>query len=171
MDPTKATSLITIAQYRDILRKKRKQHLPRERTHKNGPPPFLSCGIFIPGNVPSSKNSKRIAGPIKKRILINSELVMEYKGAVVPFFIDNASSVRQMITGKSFPLIIRFTFVRDSKRRFDFPNAVQILLDLMQEYMWIPDDSMDYVLPIPPLPPSPGYYIDKDHCGVSIEIL
>ena len=119
--------------------------------------------IFIFGNVPSSKNSKVWTG----RFLVNSKTVTAYKKIAVPQFQANCSAFREIVRNKVLPLDIEFSFVRDSKRLFDFVNMAQIVLDLMQEYGWIEDDN--YLNVVPHF--NPEVRIDKENCGVSIKIL
>ena len=56
--------------------------------------------------------------------------------------------------------------IRDSKRKFDYINAAQIIFDLMQEYGYIEDDDSTNVIPI-----FKGYKVDKIGAGVKIEVL
>ena len=118
--------------------------------------------IFIPGNTPSSKNSKRWTG----RFLINSKVVMKYKKAVEYDFLKNKATFKRMLEGKEKPYKIQFKFVRDSKRRFDLINACQLPLDLMVEYGWIDDDNADEVIPV-----FDYYEYDKKNAGCYITVL
>ena len=61
---------------------------------------------------------------------------------------------------------IGFYFIRDSKRKFDYINAAQLPLDLMQDYDWIDDDDANNVIPV-----FLGYEVDKKNPGVRIKIL
>lgn len=119
--------------------------------------------IFIKGNVPSSKNSKRWTG----RFLINSATVMNYKKNVKGEFQAYQSTFRDVVKGKPLPYFIKLTFVRDSKRLFDLINMAQVIFDLMQEYEWIEDDNYKNVVPVF----SPDVTIDKENAGVYIEVL
>ena len=118
--------------------------------------------IFIKGNVPSSKNSKQWTG---KR-LINSKTVMRYKKNTADEWWKGGIKFREMIKGKEKPYRIGFYFIRDSKRKFDYINAAQLPLDLMQEFGWIEDDDTTNVIPV-----FLGYEVDKENTGVRIEIL
>lgn len=118
--------------------------------------------IFISGNVPSSKNSKRWTG---KR-LINSETVMKYKKNTADEWWQQGIKFREMLKGKEKPYRIGFYFIRDSKRKFDYINAAQLPLDLMQDYDWIEDDDSKNVIPV-----FLGYEVDKSNAGVIIEVL
>ena len=69
--------------------------------------------IFIKGNVPSSKNSKRWTG----KMLINSKTVMKYYKAVAQQMEENAIKFRQAYDCKEKPCYISFKFIRDSRRK------------------------------------------------------
>lgn len=118
--------------------------------------------IFIKGNVPSSKNSKRWTGIT----LINSETVMKYKENSYIDWWKNAKKFQKMIKGKEKPYKIGFYFIRNSRRKFDYVNVAQLPLDLMQEYKWIENDNMENVIPI-----FLGYEVDKKNPGIIIEVL
>jgi Holliday junction resolvase RusA-like endonuclease len=68
------------------------------------------------------------------------------------------------------PCIIEFHFVRDSKRKFDFHNMVQLPLDLMTAYDIIEDDNMDCVIPIPYTKNGKWYSVDKEKAGLYIRV-
>lgn len=118
--------------------------------------------IFINGNVPSSKNSKQWTG----KMLINSKTVMRYKKNTADEWWENTGKFKEMIKEKEKPYKIGFYFIRDSKRKFDYINAAQLPLDLMQDYGWIDDDDVNNVIPV-----FLGYEVDKKNPGVRIEIL
>ena len=71
-----------------------------------------------------------------------------------------------MIEGKEKPYKIQFKLIRNSKRKFDYVNSVQILLDMMTEYGWIDDDNCDEVMPV-----FDYYEYDKNNAGCYIDIL
>lgn len=100
--------------------------------------------IYIAGNVPSSKNSKMWTG----RMLISSKGVRKYISDTEYEWMANRSKFLKMIEGLTLPYKIHFKFIRDSKRRFDYVNALQCPLDLMVKYGWLEDDSADYVIPM-----------------------
>lgn len=115
---------------------------------------FCFCGIiwesnrkqmiYIPGNVPSSKNSKQWTG----RRLIESKPTRRYRQQTGMIYKLKAEEFRQMVEGLKPPYQVEFRFIRDSKRRFDYHNAIQIVADMMVEYGWIEDDNADYFLPV-----------------------
>lgn len=141
--------------------------------------------IFIPGNVPSSKNSRintkhgSFASKTVKSYL-NSLGIQSYssskklvKGYVnKPNLIENLrEDFLKQTSGKELPLEIGFHFVRNSKRKFDFHNIVQVILDLMTAHDIIEDDNMDCVIPFALKIDGKFYSVDKENCGVWIKII
>jgi len=151
--------------------------------------------IFIPFNTPSLKNSK-----VKtSRGIFSSKTVKKYLGllgiqsyssskrvvvgyktrenkfeALIPEF-------KKMINGKEFPILIGFHFVRESKRKFDFGNATEVIFDLLTAHKVIPDDNMFFVFPsvmsidgVLPTKENINNYewhsIDKENPGVYVDI-
>ena len=123
----------------------------------------MNDGIFIYGNVPSSKNSKVWTG--KK--LINSRVVYRYKCQAQRQFEAHRNRFLKVAAKKPLPLLVRFTFYRETHQRFDFNNISQVVCDLMVSYGWIKDDSYKYLVPIF----NPVVIIDKRNPGVKIELL
>ena len=64
-----------------------------------------------------------------------------------------------------YPVEISFFFFRDSMRRFDFDNAIQGSLDVLQKAKIIVQDDMLHVIPI-----ISGWSIDKLKPRVVIKI-
>jgi len=140
--------------------------------------------LFLRNNVPSLKNSK-----IKtSKGIFPSKTVMKYlrdwgiqgfsssKKTVNEYktreneFRKQTEGLREYLKDKKYPVEIYFHFVRDSKREFDFNNANQILLDLLTAHEIIPDDSMNYVIPIPYKKNGKWYTIEKENPGVWIKL-
>lgn len=117
--------------------------------------------IFIPGEVRSGKNSKVWTG----KYLVHSKIAAKYIKQTAPFWNCYRNKFLNLIKGKEYPLEIKFTFIRGSKRRFDYHNVVQLPLDLMQAHGWIRDDCANVVIPIF-LP----YRYDKENPGLIISI-
>ena len=115
-------------------------------------------------NVPSKKNSKIIT---KNKRIISSKLVREYEQFASPLLQQQLTEWKKMKEGKENPLKVGFYFYRDSKRKWDFVNIVQVIADLMQEYLYIPDDDTKHFIPI--------YLgeevVKKDKSGVKFKIL
>lgn len=128
--------------------------------------------IFISGNTPSSKNSKRIITITSKKTgkkttrLINSEVTEKYIKNSKADWVLNKRNFLKMLVGKEKPYKVELFFIRDSKRRFDYINAAQIIFDLMQVYGYIDDDDSTNVIPI-----FKGFEVDKARAGVEIEVL
>lgn len=119
--------------------------------------------IYILGNVPSSKNSKRWTG----RMLISSKTVMRYKTESAGQWLAYKNQFLQMIKDKPKPYYIGLYFYRDSKRKADYINIAQIIFDLMQANGWIDNDDMDTVVPV-----FLGYEVlSKAQAGVRIEVM
>ena len=123
--------------------------------------------IFIAGNTPSSKNSKQFV-TLKngKKLLLNSKIVRKYIDKSEMDWIFNKTEFFKMLKGKNKPYKIELYFIRDSKRKFDYINAAQIVFDLMQHYGYIEDDDSTNVIPI-----FKGFEVDKVRAGVEIEAL
>lgn len=128
--------------------------------------------IFIAGNTPSSKNSKRIITITNKKTgkkttrLINSEVTEKYIKNSKADWLINKNEFLKMLKGKEKPYKIELFFIRDSRRRFDYINAAQIIFDLMQEYGYIEDDDSQNIIPV-----FKGFEVDKVRTGVKIDIL
>jgi hypothetical protein len=128
--------------------------------------------IFIPGNVPSSKNSKQI---VQRRLhngktvpfLIDSKTTQHYKKHYSVFYNSNRSSFKSMVAANpSSPSYVGMYFVRDSERNFDMHNVVQVVADMMTEKLWHKDDNADCFIPV-----FLGYHVDKEKPGVYISIM
>lgn len=128
--------------------------------------------IFISGNTPSSKNSKRIITITNKKTgkkttrLINSEVTEKYIKNSKADWVLNKRNFLKMLVGKEKPYKVELFFIRDSKRKFDYINAAQIVFDLMQHYGYIEDDDSINVIPV-----FKGFEVDKARAGVEIEVL
>lgn len=124
---------------------------------------------FIKGyNVPSKKNSRQNFVKNGKQISIPSKLYADYKKMTAMQYSVFGIEFRKAVKfyGLEYPLQIEFTFVRDSKRRFDYCNACQTVEDLGTENNWWEDDSADHILPH-----FKPYKFDKDCPGVIIKLL
>lgn len=140
--------------------------------------------IFIPFNVPSSKNSRintsrgSFMSKTSKAYLTKLG-IQSYSSSrkIVKGFVNKTNIIEQLrpefekqINGKELPLEIGFHFVRDSKRKIDFHNIVQIILDIMTASDIIIDDSMDYVIPFALKIDDKFYSVNKEKSGVWIQI-
>jgi Holliday junction resolvase RusA-like endonuclease len=125
----------------------------------------MGYSFFIPGNVPSSKNSKRIVRHGNKTLIIHSKITMDYIKRSENAWIISGQFFRNTAFNFKRPLRIEFEFIRDSRRKFDYINPAQTVQDLMVKYGWIDDDNCDEIIPIF-LP----YKYDKKNPGVNIYI-
>lgn len=141
-------------------------------------------GIFIPGEVPSSKNSKEI-GYIFLKKGSPGKIFVERNGNFMPVRLNllHSKTTTRYIKEHSIDYIARkvdfqriaknytspyrlcFKFIRGSRRKFDYINAAQIVQDLMVQYGWITDDNCDEVKPY-----FLDYEYDKNNPGVLISI-
>ncbi len=118
--------------------------------------------IFIPFNVPSSKNSKQWTG----KYLINSKTTREYIKNTKKFYKEGKEKFLKLIEGLEKPYTVSFFFIRNSKRKFDYINPAQTVQDLMVKNGWIEDDDIHNLIPH-----FSGYVVDKERAGVIIKIL
>jgi len=140
--------------------------------------------IFIPFNVPSSKNSRinttngSFASKTVKSYL-NKLGIQSYSSSkkIVKGYINRPNLIEELkpqfeelIKGKELPLEIGFHFVRDSKRKWDFHNIVQVILDILTASDIIIDDNIDCVIPYVLKIDNKFYSVDKENCGVWIKI-
>ena len=123
----------------------------------------MKDGIFIYGNVPSSKNSKVWTG----KMLVSSKGVYRYKRQAIKQFEAHRNKFLKAAAKKPLPLLVKFTFFRETHQRFDFNNISQIVCDMMVLCKWIEDDSYKYLVPVF----NPEVIIDKRNPGVKIQIL
>ena len=117
--------------------------------------------IFIPGNVPSSKNSKQWTG----KMLISSKIVRNYVKEHEMEWQLYKKDFLKLVKNKSKPYRVTFYFIRDTKRKFDYINALQLPCDLMVKYGWLDDDNCNEIIPV-----IKGYEVDKSRAGVIIDI-
>ena len=123
-------------------------------------------GIFIPGNVQSSKNGRRWTG----RYFIVSKQTQRYYKNSKKYWVENKKEVLKLLKGKDSqnkkPYRISFKFVRKSRHKFDYINPAQTIQDQMVKYGWITDDNAEEMLPI-----FLEFEYDKDNPGVYINVL
>lgn len=153
--------------------------------------------IFIPGNVPSSKNSKVKS----KGGIFNSPAVSKYirslgiqtfsssrktvKGYVDPDRPNQFEAFREQFNkmrgDKGDPIFLGVHQVRRTRHKFDFSNSLEIIQDLLTAHDFIEDDNMNYLIPIPmsidgelPTPKNvrelEWFTHDKDNPGVYLKI-
>ena len=119
--------------------------------------------IFIPFNTPSSKNSKIVT---KHGAVVSSKLCYRWLKNTKQVWIDNKQSFHNQLVLFEPPYHIVFGFVRDTKRKFDFINAAQIICDTMQKYEWLIGDDCTLIIPYF-LP----HRVDKINAGCYIQVI
>lgn len=116
---------------------------------------------FIPGNVPSSKNSRRWTG----KYFIASKTVMKYRKLTEKLFKKDAVSFHKEFSKYQLPVYVHFTFIRGTRHKFDYINPAQTVQDDMVKHGWIEDDNCEFIIPC-----FEEYKYDKENPGVIIEI-
>ena len=122
--------------------------------------------IRIDGEIHSSKNSRRIMRTRKGQPFIaKSVKSKEDEGSFAIQLYEQRETWEKMTNGLRYPLKITFLFFRSSKRRFDYVNMAQGVLDAMVKAEYLPDDSADYVIPefLP-------YMVDKKNPGCDLTV-
>lgn len=124
--------------------------------------------FFIPGAVPSSKNSRFLT---KSGLFIASAATQKYRKLTVPYWKKYKKPFHELTEGKKKPFIIGIHFVRGSHHKWDFINPVQTIQDEMTKHGWIDDDNSSEILPIPLVINDKSWSYDKNHPGVYITVL
>lgn len=131
--------------------------------------------FFIPGNVPSSKNSRN-AVTIKKKdgtektMVIASKTVQKYRANTAPYYSLNKGHFKKAIKDKSKPFYIGFFFIRGSRHKWDLINPEQTVQDEMVKHEWLEDDNVDFLCPVPVFINGEFWMYDKSHPGVLIVV-
>lgn len=138
--------------------------------------------IFIPYNIPSSKNSKiatskgvfhsKAVGKFLRDIgimnySVTKRTVQFYKTKPCLF---PHKELKELFKDAKYPVEVGVHFVRKTKADFDFHNACQIIFDLLVAFEIIPDDSMKYVVPCAFQYNEQWYTIDKEKPGAYITL-
>lgn len=116
---------------------------------------------FIPGNTPSSKNSRQWTG----KYFITSKTVTKYRQATNASYIELKESFVKEFNQLELPVYVTFKFIRNSRRKFDYVNPLQTVQDDMQKHEWIPDDNCEYIIPV-----FEPYEYNKENAGVIINL-
>lgn len=140
--------------------------------------------VFIEKNVPSSKNSrvngkwfsKTVVQYLKhhgiKSFSSRKKTVEGYKTRPITFPVQE---LKELFKDVEYPVEIGFLLLRDSKRKFDFNNVNQLIMDLLTAFDIIPDDSTEYVVARCLYHDTQGkrqfYIYDKYNPGVYLKII
>lgn len=146
--------------------------------------------IYIPGNVPSLKNSKQIFTnkTTGRAFISSSELCKEYIKQTKMHWLNNRPRFLKMLEGKPLPITLSLFFIRDKHKSFDYGNISQIVLDCITghayyprvrdkekkkfndlqraSFAWIHEDDADHIIP----DYSAGYAYDEKLAGVIIKV-
>ena len=122
----------------------------------------MSFSVFIPGNVPSSKNSNIWTG----KFLVKSKTTSRYiRQTKEHWGNQKTAQMFKSATNEKRPAVVTFLFIRGSKHKFDYINAAQIVQDLMVKNNWIEDDNSELLLPV-----FEPFKYDKKNPGVVISV-
>lgn len=142
--------------------------------------------IFVPGNVPSSKNSKQYIP--KKQLAVSSKAVKRYlqkigikkyscsrNKAYVEHYKTRPNLFLKAFKDAEFKrpesfCYVGLHFVRDSKRSWDFNNISQIVMDLLTAHRFIEDDDINHCVALPLWIDGHIYSIDNHRPGVFIKL-
>ena len=123
--------------------------------------------ITIYGELYSKKNSKQIFKNKKTgfSFIASSKKSKESDVDLMYQLRDKRQEWGDMTKGLEYPLYIAFKVFRKTSRAFDYINIFQGLLDCMVQEEWLPDDNMNYVVPV-----FKEWKKDKDNprCEISI---
>ena len=122
--------------------------------------------LVINGELYSSKNSRRILRAGNRLIVAKSAVAKAQEEELIYKLNVNRGIWQELITGKNYPLKVEFLIYRKTKRRFDYVNIVQNLLDCMVKADYLPDDDADHIIPF-----FQQYQIDKSNPRVEIKII
>lgn len=117
--------------------------------------------IYIPFNVPSSKNSRVWTGTHS----VSSKSVNKWRKDTKPYWIKYKQQFLEATKDIEHPLFIHIVFIRKGRHRFDYINPCQTIMDEMVHQGWLTDDNSDVVVPI-----FGKYKYDKVNHGVIIRI-
>ena len=142
----------------------------------------MSIEFFIPGNVPSLKNSKIATS---KRVF-PSKTVQKYLRSLgikkcsakngVEHYVRRPAILQCILKTVFFgwrpkyPVRVGFHFIRGTRHRFDYINAKQVLQDLLVAYRILQDDDADHLVPYVLEIDGENYTYNKKNPGVWIKV-
>jgi hypothetical protein len=124
--------------------------------------------FFIPGAVPSSKNSRMMT---RSGFFIASKATQKYMKTTAGYWAMYKARFKKVAAQHEKPLILGFHFVRGSKHKWDFINPAQTIQDEMTKAGWIDDDNVTEILPVPLMIDHEYWSYDKNKPGVYIAVL
>jgi len=118
--------------------------------------------IFIPYNVPSSKNGK-----IKTKWgIVDSKATRLWKKNTKDYWVRYAELFQSIVKNNPMPLFVHLTYIRKGGALFDYIGPTETIMDEMVHYQWINDDNAYQVVPI-----FGRFKVDKDNPGVIIRVV
>ena len=124
--------------------------------------------FWIPGNVPSSKNSRMRT---RSGLFIASKAVRTYRTTSSEYWSKYRDEFRSILATKSKPIILGLHFIKVSKHDWDWINPAQTIQDEMVKAGWIEDDNVHELLPTPLFINGKCWETSKSKPGVYIAIL
>ena len=119
--------------------------------------------ISLDGEVFSSKNSR--ATDTKTGRTFKSKGARLNEKLFAAQLIEQAEQWAEMTRGKAFPYVVVFRLRRKTRRKFDYNNLFQGVLDAMVKAGYLPDDDMSHVIPVPA-----EWVLDKNNPGCDITL-
>ena len=138
---------------------------------------------FVRGNIPSSKNSKTAvpgkgvfhSKTVKTWLMLQGVQAYSVGHKTVKGYKTRPNLFARALQGfklpEEKPAIVGVHLVRDTKRRYDFHNIVQVLADLLVAHNIIEDDDTTVVYFVPYLRNGNWQTIDKNRPGAYLTIL
>lgn len=122
--------------------------------------------IIIYGELYSTKNSKRILRAANKIFIGKSAVSKAADKVIEQQLMLNRQKWKSLCEGKKYPLKMAFYLYRKTRRRFDWVNILQGVLDCMVRCEWLPDDDMEHLTPV-----FEFWAVDSKNPRVEIKIL
>lgn len=123
--------------------------------------------IFIPGNVPSSKNSRI---NLKSGVSLPSEATTLWRRRTQRYWSLYRKHFNMQCQGKGDFLIVGIHFIRGTRHKWDFINPCQTIQDEMTKHKWIEDDNTDCIMPFPMMVEGKFWSYDSKNPGVLIRV-
>lgn len=116
----------------------------------------------IPGNTPSSKNSRVYTG----KHFIASKATRKWVTETTEAFEEQKEKFLEELSNFEAPYHIEFKFIRGTRHKFDYINPAQTVQDAMVKHGWLEDDNCTVMIPV-----FSKYEYDKENPRVEIRIL
>lgn len=142
------------------------------------------CRVFIPYNVPSSKNSKiatrsgvfhsKTVGRYLRALGIKGYSVTRRRVELyktIKCLYPKGELSKLLSPFRDRQIVLGVHFVRGTKMKFDFHNACQIVMDMLVAFDLIEDDNMDCMIPVPMVIGGKYFSYNKENPGVYLSVL